>query len=299
MKIKVLLFVFIAILLATPNVFASNGKIGANLDKYSKPKPKTCTINIPHDYPSIQQGINASSNGQTICVGKGIYNEDLIVNKSIRLSGSGADKTTINGQGRTWPGTVYITAKNVTFQGFSINGVSASAAVQLEVTDSPYDSIIQYNRIKAGNGAMALQLDGFQNTLVQNNIMEGNNSPYVARESGGSSGRVDFLYNTFMGTVNPNERTDTGITLDAGLPNGLIKRNVFNTTSTQILLIAPNGTSVINENNFNSSVIRKIGNGWSTTLNAENNWWGDLNPSDNVQGSVDYAPFAKKPFKEY
>ena len=146
---------------------------------------------------------------------------------------------------------------------------------------------------------MALQLDGFQNTLAQNNIFEGNNSPHVVRESGGSFGRVDFLNNTFIGTVNPNERADTGITLDAGLPNGLIKRNVFNTTGTQIMLIAPNGTSILTENNFNSSVARKVVNGWPTTLNAVNNWWGDLDPSDNIQGDVDFTPFATHPFSQH
>ena len=65
-----------------------------------------------------------------------------------------------------------------------------------------------------------------------------------------------------------------------------------------IALIAPNGTSIINENNFNSNVIRKVGNGWPATVNAENNWWGDLDPSDNVQLGVDFTPFATSPFLE-
>ena len=272
--------------------------VGAKLKEYHQPSKRHCNIDVPSQYTSIQAGIDAAVNGDTVCVGEGIYNEDVLINKSVRLSGKGANKTIINGQGSTWPGAVYITAKNVVFEGFLINGVGTNSTVQLDVKDSPYDSTLQYNWMKAGNGGMTLQLDGFQNTLVRNNFLEGNNSPYVARESGGSSGQVDFLNNTFMGTVNPNDRSDTGITLDAGLPDGLIQRNVFNTTGTQILLIAPNGTSFINENNFNSSVIRKVGNGWPTTVNAENNWWGDLDPSDNIQGDVDYIPFALKPFPE-
>lgn len=272
--------------------------VGAKLKEYKPPTRSHCDINVPKQYATIQGAINSASNGDVVCVGAGTYNEDVLINKSIRLSGKGAHKTIINGQGRIWPGTVYITAKNVVFEGFFISGVAPTATVQLDVNDFPYDSTIQHNWMKAGYGAMALQLDGFQNTLVQNNILEGNNSPHVARESGGSSGRVDFLNNTFMGTVNPNDRSDTGITLDAGLPNSLIQRNVFNTTGTQIVLIAPNGTSIINENNFNSSVIRKVSNGWPTTVNAENNWWGDLDPADNIQGDVDYTPFATTPFAE-
>lgn len=296
-----LLFLFLFSSLSSP-VFAAKPSarivVGAKLKEYKPPKRAHCDINVPKQYATIQGAIDSANNGDTVCVGKGIYNEDVLINKSIRLSGKGARKSVINGQGSIWPGAVYITAKNVIFEGFFIRGVGTNVTVQLAVNESPYDSTLQYNWMKAGNGGMVLQLDGFQNTLVQNNILEGNNSPHVARESGGSSGRVDFLNNTFMGTVNPNDRSDTGITLDAGLPDSLIQRNVFNTTGTMIALIAPNGTSIINENNFNSNTTIKVSNGWPTTVNAENNWWGDLDPSDNVQGDVDYTPFATSPFKE-
>lgn len=272
--------------------------IGAKLKEYNQPKKSQCDIHIPKQYTTIQEGINAASNGNTICVDKGTYNEDILINKSIRLSGKGAHKTIINGQGATWPGTVYITAKNVIFEGFSIHGVGTNSTVQLASNEAPYDVTLRYNWMKAGYGGMALQLDGFQNTLVQHNILEGNNSPHVSRESGGSSGKVDFLNNTFIGTVNPNDRSDTGITLDAGLPNGLIQRNVFKTTGIMITLISPNGTSMINENNFNSNTPIIVSNGWPTTVNAENNWWGDTDPSDNIKGNVTFTPFATSPFKE-
>ncbi len=302
MKIKslistLLLFLFLFSTLPLPVFAAKRMIIGAKLREYEPPRRPNCDINVPKQYSTIQEAINSASNGDTICVNKGTYNEDVLINKSIRLSGKGAKKTIINGQTSAWPGTVYITAKNVVFEGFFVNGIGEST-VQIDVNESTYDATIQYNWIRAGKGGMALQLDGSQNTLVQNNVLEGTNSPHVVRESGGSSGKVDFLYNTFMGTVSPNERSDTGITLDAGLPDGLIQRNVFNTTGTQIALIAPNGTSIINENNFNSDTPIKVSNGWPSVVNAENNWWGDLDPSDNVQGAVDFTPFETSPFKE-
>src|SRR3989344_2154634 len=191
MKINRFLYVFLLFLtflsvLASP-VFAIKPSeritVGARLKEYKPPKRVHCDINVPSQYTTIQAGIDAAVNGDTVCVGKGIYNEDVIINKEIRLSGRGVRKTEINGQGRIWPGTVYITAKNVTFEGFFINGVAPTAAVQLAVNELPYDSTLQYNRMKAGYGAMALQLDNFQNTLVQNNLIEGNNSPHVVRES--------------------------------------------------------------------------------------------------------------------
>ncbi len=274
--------------------------IGAALENYKQPHGRNCDIDVPSQFSTIQAAIDVAAPGDTICVGAGTYNEDIFINKSIHLSGKGALKTIINGQGPTWPGAVYVTATNVIVEGFFIRGVGTNVAAQLSGNDLTFASTLRYNWMQAGNGGMALQLDGFQNsTLVQNNILEGNNSPHVARESGGSSGRVDFLNNTFIGSVNPNTRSDTGITLDAGLPDSLIKQNAFKTTGTMIALIIPNGTSIINENNFSSSTTIKVSNGWPTTVNAENNWWGDTDPSDNIQGDVDFTPFAISPFAEY
>ena len=34
-------------------------------------------------------------------------------------------------------------------------------------------------------------------------------------------------------------------------------------------------------------------------MNAENNWWGDLDPSDSTRGDIDFTPFATSPFSEY
>lgn len=280
--------------------------IGAKLKEYEPPAGRKCDIKVPKQYATIQAGINAAVNGDTVCVGKGTYNEDVPINKSIRLSGDGANKTIINGQDPNAQGSVIITADNVALEGFLINGVDTNlthVAVAINGSDSGpvSDAIIQYNRVKAGNGGIVLRTIRVQNTTIQNNILEGNNSPYVAAEGGldqAGSLNINFLSNTFIGTVNPNTRSDTGITLDAGVPNGLIKQNVFNTTGTMIALISPNGTSIINENNFNSNTTLTVSNGWPTTVNAENNWWGDLDPSDNVQGDIDFTPFALSPFLE-
>lgn len=281
--------------------------IGANLREYKPPTKANCDIRVPKQYPTIQAGVDAAVNGDTVCIGKGTYNEDVSINKSIQLSGRGASKTIINGQEPNAQGTVTITANNVTLEGFLINGVGTDltqVAVAINGSDSGPVSgaIVQYNRVVAGNGGIALRTIRVQNSLIQNNILEGNNSPYVAAEGGldavGST-NINFINDTFIGTVNPNTRSDTGITLDAGVPNGLIQRNVFNTTGTMIALIAPNGTSLINENNFNSNTAIKVSNGWPTTVNAEDNWWGDLDPSDNIQGGVDYTSFATSPFTEH
>ncbi|SVE54485.1 uncharacterized protein METZ01_LOCUS507339, partial [marine metagenome] len=43
-------------------------------------------INIPDDYPTIQEGIDAGFDGDTILVADGTYYENLFINKSITLA---------------------------------------------------------------------------------------------------------------------------------------------------------------------------------------------------------------------
>ena len=45
----------------------------------------SATITIPDDYVTIQEGINESSNGDTVMVQPGIYYENLYINKEITV----------------------------------------------------------------------------------------------------------------------------------------------------------------------------------------------------------------------
>jgi hypothetical protein len=51
---------------------------------------------VPSEYSTIQSAINAANSGDTVKVLPGTYTEQLFINKSISLIGSGAASTTIN-----------------------------------------------------------------------------------------------------------------------------------------------------------------------------------------------------------
>ncbi|MBE77467.1 MAG: hypothetical protein CMG41_07000, partial [Candidatus Marinimicrobia bacterium] len=46
------------------------------------------TINIPADYPTIQQGIDAAVDGDIVEIAQGTYYENLTINKEITLQSS-------------------------------------------------------------------------------------------------------------------------------------------------------------------------------------------------------------------
>ncbi len=297
MKLKLFLGVFLPLILFfafSPLAFAQTPPtIGANLDAYVPPTGSQCNINVPSQYSTIQAGINAANWGDTVCVGPGTYNEDLLINKTIKLSGSGVANSIIKGQNPWWPGAVRVTATEVIVEGFLIRGTGISNAIEIDVNNPTPNTIIRYNWIVAGNGGIALYVGRSQN-LIQNNILEGNNSPYAARAFGGMS----FLNNTFIGTVNPYGAADTGIYLVIVEGGNLIKQNIFNPTSGPDALLVGANNSVITENNFHgdNTPIKVAGYPGN---NAQNNWWGDTDPSDNVGAGTDYSNYALTPFPEY
>ncbi len=287
--------------------------VGANLAEYKKPIKRQCNINVPAQYSTIQAAVDAAITGNTICVEAGVYNEDVWIKKSIKLSGtSNIGGSIINGQSPLLA-TVIINADNVTLEGFTINGVAPDNTPgvrdvpALLIWEAHSNNIVQYNKIKSGNGGIVIRADAKQNNhLIKNNILESNNSPLAVKVSGAPldpskpSNKVDFISNTFVGTVNQTDVADTGIVLTEHATNSLIERNLFDTTgsSTKLLVYAyGSGTAGVHYNNFSSATVIKVYVSVGT-LNAENNWWGDLDPSDNIVHDVDFTPFATSPFQQ-
>jgi hypothetical protein len=272
--------------LFSSHVLADPPTVGANLSAYLQPTGGDCTINVPSQYATIQAAVNAANSGNVICVGPGTYNEDITIDKSVRLSGSGSQQSTIVGQNGTAVFANYL-ATNVIVEGFSIHAVGVSNGVVLD-GEAPVD-IIRYNWIKAENGGDALASGGSQN-LIQNNILEGNNSPFVADTRDNTS----VFNNTFIGTMSSITGGDY---LSAGA-GSVVKQNIFNPTSGPNPILVGSNNSIITENNFhgNNTPVKVAG---TPAINAQGNWWGDTDPSDNVRGDVDYSNFATVAFPEY
>ncbi len=288
-------FVFLATtsLLYTPIIHADTVTVGANLAAYVPQSGNQCNINVPTQYPTIQAGIEAASSGDTVCVGSGTYNENISIHKSIRLSGRGVSQSIIYGQGVPDGYTIFSNAANVTIEGFLIHAVPTdqfSAAVLIS-NDNANNITLRSNWIVSPPSGWGMRADNEQyNDLFQNNVFEGNNSPYAIAAAGAGEGN-DFINNTFIGSLN------CGTVLSDGSSNNIIKDNIFNTTGCTQAVISVASSSLVNENNIYSDSRYKVYNYPDDgILNAENNWWDE---GISTTGDVDTSNAALNPFPEY
>ena len=80
------------------------------------------------DFTSIQAAINAASDGDTITVAAGLYNEALNVNKELTITGAGSGAVTINVVGGSYNNSgIYVSADNVSLSGFTAVGSLVSS----------------------------------------------------------------------------------------------------------------------------------------------------------------------------
>ena len=81
----------------------------------TNPAKSQSTITVPDDYPTIQDAINAATDGDTVFVRNGTYSNDIIVSKPLSLVGEAPDSTIING-------TVSIESNNVEIGKLCVEG---------------------------------------------------------------------------------------------------------------------------------------------------------------------------------
>jgi hypothetical protein len=140
------------------------------------------TLNVPQVYATIQEALDDAGYGDQVLVAPGHYNENILWPRQngIRLSGSGAEQTIIDGQGidRTihFPHAGFYT-RDTTIEGFTITGGDATGALKWGggiylpyVQSTIQDCIIMGNSASRGAGifrAGGLVFIGFGNDVQQ------------------------------------------------------------------------------------------------------------------------------------
>ena len=120
-------------------------------------------IEVPTDFPTIQEAINNANDGDTIFVRNGMYYEHVVVNKTVSLIGE--DNTVLNGT--TVEPMMIVEADDVKIIGFTFVGW----AFQNIVLNSTNGVMVTENRIVFN--AVGIDVENSVNTTIEHNIIEG------------------------------------------------------------------------------------------------------------------------------
>lgn len=126
-----------------------------------------------HPGQSIQAAINSANSGATIGVDSGVYNEHIVVNKSVSLIGENPSNTIIDGSG-TGSDTVRISPdiNNVKIEGFTIqNGDNPFQPASLRIARSK-NQTINNNIIR--QSYYGLRIENCNESCIINNVIVDN-----------------------------------------------------------------------------------------------------------------------------
>ena len=146
-------------------------------------------------YATIGAAVNAAAAGDTITVAAGTYHENVLINKSLTLSGNGA---VIDGNGAGV--VVVITASNVTLEGFTIQHSGTDAQTHAGVGLLwAQGCTVRNNTIHENVHGIALM--SAQNNLIHNNTIYANTVYGLVLEAYASTPTMASTGNTVSGNI--------------------------------------------------------------------------------------------------
>lgn len=86
---------------------------------------------VPQEYATIQAAVDAARAGDTVLVAPGTYSERVRLKSGIRLEGSGAALTVLDGQGRSENLVDFSGASDVVISGFTFRNVGPGIVCQM------------------------------------------------------------------------------------------------------------------------------------------------------------------------
>ncbi len=201
-------------------------------------------IIVPDDYENIQEAINNSERGDTIFIKNGIYYENLLIDKSIKLIGEDKNTTIIDGLQKN--SVIQILNDNVFINDLTIQNSSKNSVESAGIESYSSNNYLVRNIIKNNNYAI-ISNDGSNNTIMYNLLKNNQYDSILIKTS------YNVIYR------NQIEYNRGGIFLEINAKHNTIKQNNF-----------------IENNQYNADFYKSRSNTWDQ--NYWDDWIGLKNP---------------------
>ena len=259
--------------------------MGCKLSVKASPTTLTVDDDGPADFNTIQEAINAASDGDAVFVRNGVYHENLVVNKSIMLVGEDRAITAIDGMERN-QSVVEVTADNVAITGFTVQNSSRATGTSFagfKVLGNMCDI--------TGNGARTSKIGIFvssQGSRIANNLVADNghgialyrSSETSIEENNASLNTVGISLasnsndNKVMGNLLMNNYH--GMWLSSSHNNSIVENTVANNELLGIELADSSDNKLYHNNFINNPKHVKIDNRTNIWDNSSHgNYWSD------------------------
>ena len=232
----------------------------------------------------IQAAIDSATDGDTICVWNGRYSENVNVDKRLTIRSENGSASTIVQAADSNDHVFEMTADCVNISGFTVTGATGWNKAGIYLGSLKHCNI---SNINASSNWYGIYLDSSANNSLMNNTINSNNQSGIYLSSSSNNNL----------TCNSITNNYHGVLLAFNTSDNLIHFN-------NIVGNFPYG--VYNENITPSPELIPMSTPTLETVNAEDNWWGDVSgPSevgkgtgDAVSANVDYDPWLDAPYPE-
>lgn len=247
--------------------------VGAVLGDYIAP---SCDVTVTNS-ETIQSGVDAlNGDGGVVCVEDGTYTE------IVSTGGANQSIVAVNPQGATIDGAVKLMFDDNSLQGFRITGTTDTSGVggnAYGVFLSADDAIVANNEIEgtyesqSNNQGIVTIFGGTDGALIENNSVTGFHSGVYLNPSSNAVVRYNDL---FLNTV--------GLSSDNPVGNIVTLNDIRDNTFEGVGVLVNSGESIaVNQNNITDNFSdNELGSYGTDAPDATNNWWGDLDASDDT-----------------
>ena len=260
---------------STTITVSSGGTYTAYYDAFV---PSGNTIQVPQDYKSVQAAIDAAAPGSTIIIAPGVYNESLVINKTLTIVGKLGSEPIFTGGGSGIAVTLLAGASGSVIAGITITSWDEGILINNASGCKIYDNIMSL----INKDGIVLQGTSAVNNQIYSNIFQQNGVAVYLTSS---------AYNS---TVSQNiiSLSSTGLKIETS--GNTICGNMFSYN-----LVGINMTNSDNNKIFHNTfagnpaqvlIFTSTGNVWDDGYPSGGNYWSDQGGPDLYSGPSQNQP---------